>query len=121
MKRSDFVLVLLVLALGMSLAACDTSKLFGNNSTPSLVYNVTAVTVSPKTATIQNGATQQLTATVAPSNATYQTVTWTSSVPGTATVSATGLVTGVSAGATTVTVTTQDGLKTDTCVITVTP
>lgn len=81
---------------------------------------VTSVSVTPSTASIAVGATRQLTATVAPSGAT-QSVTWTSSAPGVATVSASGLVTGVSAGSATITATsTADGTKTGASAITVT-
>lgn len=81
---------------------------------------VTGVTIAPKTASIAVGATQQLTPTVAPSNATNKAVTYSSSDTGKATVNASGLVTGVAAGTSTITVTTTDGSKTDTAVITVT-
>ncbi len=86
---------------------------------PGTPIAVTAVTVSPTTATVNVGATQQLTATVSPSNATTKTVTWSSSNAAVATVSSTGLVTGVSGGSATITVTTTDGGKTATSVITV--
>jgi len=82
---------------------------------------VTGVTVSPTSASINAGTTQQLTATIAPANATNQNVTWSSSNTNVATVSATGLVTAVAAGSATITVTTQDGNKTATATITVTP
>ena len=69
----------------------------------------TGVTVAPATATIRVGETQQLTATVAPENASYKTVTWSSSATATATVSNAGLVTGRAAGTATITATTADG------------
>jgi uncharacterized protein YjdB len=81
---------------------------------------VTGVTVSPTTASISVGATTTLTATVAPSNATNQTVRWSSSNTSVATVSSSGVVTGVAAGSATIKVTTQDGTKTATSAITVT-
>lgn len=81
---------------------------------------VTAVSVSPTAASIAVGATQQLTATITPSNATNQTITWSSSNTGVATVNSSGLVTAVSAGTTTITVTTQNGSFTATSSITVT-
>jgi len=88
------------------------------NSQPATIA-VTGVTMSPTSATVNVGATSQLTATVAPSNATNKNVTWTSGNTSVATVSATGLVTAVSGGTATITVTTQDGSKTATCTITV--
>ena len=81
---------------------------------------VTGVSVSPTTASVSAGITQQLTATIAPANATNQTVTWTSSNTAVATVSAAGLVTAVAAGTATITVKTADGAKTATSTITVT-
>jgi uncharacterized protein YjdB len=58
---------------------------------------VTGVTVSPTSASVNTASTVQLTATIAPSNATNKAVIWTSSNTGIATVSSTGLVTGVAA------------------------
>lgn len=81
---------------------------------------VTGVTIAPKTASVAVGATQQLTPTVAPSNATNKAVTYSSNDDSKATVSASGLVTGVAEGEATITVTTTDGSHTDTSVITVT-
>ncbi len=85
------------------------------------VVPVTGVTVSPTSASVKVGLTQQVTASVAPSNATNQNVTWSSSNNAIATVSATGLVTAVATGTATITVTTQDGNRTATCAVTVTP
>lgn len=81
---------------------------------------VASVTVAPTTASIAVGATRQLTPTVLPANATNKAVTYTSATPATATVSATGLVTGVAAGTVNVTVKTTDGNKTAVCAVTVT-
>lgn len=81
----------------------------------------TSVSVSPSTASIEAGETVQLTETVLPSNATDKSVTWSSNNTSVATVSSSGLVTGVSAGSATITVTTVDGGKTATCAVTVTP
>jgi uncharacterized protein YjdB len=81
---------------------------------------VTGVSVSPTSASVPKGLTQQLTATISPSNATNQTVSWTSNNTTIATVSANGLVTAVNTGTATITCTTQDGSKTATCAITVT-
>lgn len=80
---------------------------------------VTGVTIAPKTATIKVGNTQQLTPTVLPANATNKAITYVSSDETKATVNSAGLVTGVAVGSATITVTTADGDKTDTAVITV--
>ncbi|MCJ8574543.1 Ig-like domain-containing protein [Klebsiella pneumoniae] len=81
---------------------------------------VTGVTVAPTTASLVEGSTQQLNATIAPSNATNQAITWTSSDEDVATVNANGLVTAIGAGTATITATTGDGSKTATSAITVT-
>lgn len=79
----------------------------------------TGVTIDGLT-TIAEGATITLTATVAPAGAA-QTVTWTSSAAGTATVSSSGVVTGVAAGTATITATsTVDPSKSATHEVTVT-
>ena len=67
---------------------------------------------------ILSGATETLTATVAPNNADNKTVSWSSSNTVVATVAA-GVVTGVGAGTATITVTTADGGFTASCSITV--
>ena len=77
------------------------------------------MTIAPKTASIRVGETQQLTPNVAPENATNKAVTYSSSDDTKATVSASGLVTGVAEGEATITVRTSDGAMTDTSVITV--
>jgi uncharacterized protein YjdB len=87
-----------------------------NPGTPILV---TGVTMSPTSATVNIGSTTQLTATVAPANATNKTVSWSSNNTGVATVNTNGLVSAIASGTATITVTTQDGNKTATCTITV--
>ncbi|MGR6876765.1 Ig-like domain-containing protein, partial [Bifidobacterium angulatum] len=84
------------------------------------IVPVTSVAISGATGgklSVKKGATAQLTATVNPSNATYKTVTWTSSDTAVATV-ANGKVTGVKAG--TATVTATAGGKSASVTITVT-
>lgn len=90
------------------------------NVTSAAPVAVTGVTVSPTTASVAVGATQQLTPTVAPSNASNKSVTYSTSDATKATVNSSGLVTGVAAGSATITVTTVDGSKTATCAVTVT-
>lgn len=79
----------------------------------------TGITIDKTTASIVIGATSLLTATVAPANATDKAVTFTSSDEAIATVSASGVVTGVAAGTATITATTSNNL-TAICVATVT-
>ncbi|WP_276373408.1 Ig-like domain-containing protein [Chryseolinea sp. H1M3-3] len=81
---------------------------------------VTGVSVSPTTLTLSSGATSQLAKTISPSNATNQSVTWTSSNTDVATVNANGLVTaGTTAGSAVITVRTADGGKTATSTVSV--
>src|SRR3989454_1012509 len=71
---------------------------------------VASVTVSPTAASFAMGATTQLTATPKDSNGTAlsgRAVTWATSNPAVAMVSASGLVTGAAAGATTITATSE--------------
>lgn len=84
------------------------------------VIDVTGVTVAPTSATLKINGKQQLTATIAPANATDKAVTWKSSNTSVATVSESGLVKGIAQGTATITVTTHDGNKTATATITVT-
>ena len=82
--------------------------------------NATAITVSPKTLTVETGSSKNLTVTFTPAEATNKSVTWTSSNTSVATVSDSGKVTGIAKGTATITATYSDGVLTDTCEVTVT-
>ena len=79
---------------------------------------VTGVTLNKDSTELFVNATETLTATVAPVEATNKTVTWSSSNDAVATV-ADGVVTAVAAGTATITVTTADQSMTATCTVTV--
>ena len=94
------------------------------------IISVTAVTVEPsekematsqtikkKPYTITKASTLQLTAKIEPENAANKNVTWSSSDPTVATVDENGMVTALTYGKTTITVTTEDGGKTASCQI----
>ncbi|MCQ2315455.1 MAG: Ig-like domain-containing protein [Bacteroidales bacterium] len=81
---------------------------------------VTGVTLNTGELSLNVGATETLTATVVPDNATNKNVTWSSNQESVATVSESGVVTAVAAGTATITVTTEDGNKTASCNVTVT-
>ena len=81
---------------------------------------VTGVKLDKETLTVARRATAQLTATVSPENATNTKVTWSTSNSKVATVDRNGLVTGVTAGEATITVTTRDGGFKAECKVTVT-
>jgi uncharacterized protein YjdB len=90
------------------------------SATISIVPVVRAVAVTPTTASVFLAATQQLTATVTADVGAAQTLTWRSSNAAVASVSASGLVTGVSVGTATITVlSTADTTRRATAAITV--
>ena len=95
-----------------------TAKAGGKTATATITVKVpvSSVTLNKTSASTIIGGSVTLTATVAPSDATSKTVTWTTSDSKIATVSA-GKVTGVKAGKTTITATA--GGKTATATITV--
>ncbi|RXS51109.1 Ig-like domain-containing protein [Lactococcus lactis] len=98
-------------------AIVDETKIVRVQAAP---ISVTGVTISQKTASMKVGATKELSATIAPDNATNKAVTYSSSAEAVATVNADGKVTAVAEGTANITVTTTDGSKTDVCAVTVT-
>lgn len=80
---------------------------------------VTGVTLDKSTATLKSGSSLTLKATVAPTNATNQDVSWSSSDTKVATVDSNGVVKAIAPGKATITVTTEDGNKTAKCDVTV--
>ena len=80
---------------------------------------VTGVTLNKTSTSLYVGDTETLTPTITPDNATNKNLTWSSDDTSVATVDASGLVTAVSAGTATITVTTEDGAKTANCTVTV--
>lgn len=82
--------------------------------------HVQSVTLDKTEATIKEGATVKLTATVLPANATNKKITWSSNNESVAKV-VDGTVTGLAEGVATITVTTEDGNKTATCNVTILP
>ena len=105
-------------------SATITATIEGQSGTASATVtspSVASVTVIPAAANMGIGTTLLLTATLRDSVGnvlTGRTVTWTSTASGVATVDASGLVTGVTAGAATITAT--SGAKTGTAAVTVT-
>ncbi|MBQ0009093.1 MAG: Ig-like domain-containing protein [Firmicutes bacterium] len=81
--------------------------------------DVDGVTLNLNTATIHINGYVQLTPTISPKTAKNKNVTWSSSNSSVATVNSSGLVVGISEGNTTITVKTEDGDFTATCVVTV--
>ena len=83
--------------------------------------NVSSVTLNRETLSLILGETATLTATVHPENAANKNVSWTSSNAGVASVDASGKVSAQSVGTAKITVTTEDGGKTASCSVTVSP
>ena len=82
--------------------------------------HVSSVDVTPETVALLPGETAQLSTTVSPDDATDKSIkSWVSGTPATATVNASGLVTAVAKGTSTVTATTNDGDFADYSTITV--
>jgi uncharacterized protein YjdB/glycosidase len=115
----------LVTAVSAGTATITVKTVDGNKTATSAItvaaIPVSSVAVSPTSASLHAGNTQQLTVTISPANATNKNVTWSSNNSAIATVNSSGLVTAVSAGTATITATTQDGNKTASAAITVNP
>lgn len=80
---------------------------------------LTAISSTPATPSLANAATQQITNTFTPVDASNRDVTYTTSNPAVATVSASGLITaGATDGTATITIEGEGGVK-DTVVVTV--
>ena len=93
-----------------------TDSATGTPYTATATINVTAMTISDATATLDGGSSKTLTVgNVAPSS----TTTWTSSRDAVATVNSSGLVTAVGAG--TAIITATNGTQSKTCTVTVNP
>ena len=82
---------------------------------------VTGVTLNKSSTTLTVGSSERLTATVSPNTAANKNVIWASQNTAVATVDAAGTVTAVNAGTAVITVTTEDGGKTASCSVTVSP
>lgn len=104
--------------------AADVTNFFSSVQTPDTIEGtgttVTGVGLAPSTLALTVGDEAQLTATVMPTSAIDQAVTYSSSSDSVATVTAAGKVKAIGAGTATITVTTHEGSYTDTCAVTVT-
>jgi uncharacterized protein YjdB len=83
------------------------------------IVPVESVSIDPVSGSVNTGSTFQLTADILPVDATNKSVQWSSSNNNIATVSSTGLVTGITQGEVVISVKTSDGDKTATSQITV--
>lgn len=87
----------------------DESTLLTTVYSPFDYVDMEAITVDPDSVTIGYGLTKQITATAQPTNTTEKDLYFVSSDPSIATVSETGLVTGITVGETTITVSNNSG------------
>jgi uncharacterized protein YjdB len=103
------------------ITATTTNGLTDTITVTVAIAAVSGVDLAPSSAALTNPtSTVQLTATVLPTNAGNKNVTWSSNNPAVATVNSAGLVSALTAGSATITVTTVSNGFTDTCVVTVT-
>ena len=116
-NASGIVTAISVGTATITVTANDGSGISGTCIVTVNAIPVTGVTLDKSTLTLNpGGVTGVLTATVSPENATDKSVTWSSSNIAIATVDK-GIVTPVSVGTATITVTTTDGSKTASCVV----
>lgn len=108
--------VLMFAALGLLFACTPEENNTGDNDG---TVHVTGISLDRPTATIKEGESITLVATVTPANADNKNVTWSTSSEAVATVGNNGKVTGVKAGSATITAMTEDGGKKATCALTV--
>ncbi|MFB0973035.1 MAG: Ig-like domain-containing protein, partial [Bacteroidales bacterium] len=106
MKSRHFTAIALSILSLCVLPSCDKS------------VAVTGIKLDKTSLSLTEGESANLTATIEPSNATNGTVTWSSTDATIASVN-NGLVKALTAGSTTVKVTTADGAKTAECAVTV--
>jgi uncharacterized protein YjdB len=112
----------LVTAIGIGSAIITATS----EQTPSQVKTVSVQVIErlpssismPSTATVFVGNTLQLTPSILPANADNKSITWTSSNTAIATVSASGIISGINAGTVTITATTVNNLSAQ-CIVTV--
>ena len=108
-------------SVGTSVITCTTVNGHTAECTVTVVpIPVESVTLNLSETTLKSGETLQLTAELRPENATYKSVTWSSSDAGVATTGENGLITAVSVGTAVITVTTANGLTAE-CEVTVVP
>ncbi len=95
----------------------------GNHTATSVItvpdIAVNSVSLNKRETSIFVGNQEQLRASIVPSNASNQKLVWSSSNPDVASISETGNIRALKEGKTTITVSTEDGKKKATCVVTV--
>ena len=127
MKKKALIAMLLACSFTFGTATMTACNLIGDDSNGTgteqggeTTVAVTGVSLNTRTLNLKKGASETLTATVAPANATNKNVTWKSDKPEIADVDASGKVTAKAKGTAIITVTTSSGGKTSTCTVNVT-
>jgi uncharacterized protein YjdB len=112
------------LASGSTTITATSEGQSGSSSVTVSVVPVASVSVTPSSATLRVGASVQLAATAKDSSGTVlngRAITWSSSAPGVASVSASGAVSALAAGSATVTATSEGQSGTATISVTAVP
>jgi hypothetical protein len=107
------------MVLGLLFTACGDNET--NPDTTDTSISVTGVMLDQSSLTLSEGDNHTLIATVIPTNATNQKVSWTSDAESIASVDQNGKVSAIVAGEATITVTTEDGDYVADCTVTVNP
>ena len=102
-----------------SITAYQIAGVWKNFGTIEAILPVSGVSLNKTTLTLAVEGTGQLTATVAPSNATNKAVIWSSSHPAVAAVSSDGTVTALAPGTAIITASTYEGGYTAQCEVTI--
>ncbi|WP_281064345.1 Ig-like domain-containing protein [Clostridium muellerianum] len=120
--KGKIISIFMTFIMLVSILGINVGNVFADESSNDINVNVsvTGVSLDKTKSTLAEGDIVQLTATIAPDNATNKNLKWSSSDETIATVDTTGKVTAVKEGTSTITVTTEDGEKTATCSVDVT-
>ena len=117
MKKVKLIKTLLIPTIGIT--TIGTIAAVSTSCSCSPVVIVTGVSLNKESLALEIGGYETLITTLHPEDATDKSVTWSSSDSGVATVDNNGNVTAVGEGQAIITVTTNDGVFTDTCQVTV--
>lgn len=120
-KNKEILFIIFVFLLSFLLLNHDYVVNASNEISTNVVQNisVTGVKLDRTKLSIEKGKTESLIATVSPSDATNQKLTWVSSDTSVAYVYQSGIVKGISVGTAVITAKTVDGNKIATCKVTV--
>ncbi|MBX4261561.1 leucine-rich repeat domain-containing protein [Clostridium estertheticum] len=113
----DTVIIKLFNVSGVIVATTNVTLVAPIEISP--IIKVTNISLNKTTDSLTVDGTDNLIATINPTDATNKAVNWTSSANNIATVDNNGKVTAVSKGTTTITATTKDGINTANCIVTV--